>query len=208
MGVQSQLKASMSDSFILNDSSTRRSPQDAPSSTWTQQQPTNSNKRSSFIATNDPWQSAPPSKAPDVLPSSPPTDPWAVTNTGNVRGAAENKVLDPWASSLKHSSISVGAKLPSTNPWASDVSNVDIVQSIAPANTASTELNLFDPLKAGGQLESVQTKQDSSDLFGNWDTAVRQMYQTPSYNSAHKHANPWSTNQTVSTGTFDAPTLL
>jgi len=189
------------------------------------QQHSSFNKQSSLIATNDPWQGIPQSsaiKVPDdiILPSSSPTNPWAFTNTtlsSNVRGGTENQVvLDPWSSSVKHNNIA--AKLPSTNPWAKDVGNVDIIQSIVPSNTAngslhtemSKELNVFDPLKAGqnGENSSAQKSQGSSDLFGNWDITVRQMYQSPSCNSVHRYGNPWSRNQAASTGTFPTQSLI
>ena len=213
----------MSDSFLLNDSRTHASSQDAAASSNKQ----HSNKRSSVIATNDPWQSVPQTTTKKVrdnnlLPNSSPTDPWAFTNatlSSNVREGTENQVvIDPWSSFVKRSSVA--AKLPSTNPWANDVGNVDIVQSIAPASIAngsldiksamSKELNLFDPLNASQNeaTSSTQKSQDSSDLFGNWDTAVRQMYQSSSYNSAQRHSNPWSQNQAAPTGTFVTPSLI
>jgi len=222
-GLSSQLKGSTSDSFILNDSRTQTSSTEVATQN---QKHVNFNKQSSFIAMNDPWKSTSHSntaKVSDdvVLPSSSSTNPWAFTNaalSSSARGETENQVvLDPWSSSVKRDNVA--AELPSTNPWASDVGNVDIVQSIAPANTAnglrtesamSKELNLFDPLKAGQNegADSAQRNQDSSDLFGNWDTAVRQMYQSPSYNSIQRHNNPWSRNQAASTGTFVTPSLI
>jgi len=198
-GLSSQLKESMSDTFLLNDTRTQTSME----VTTQNQQHSSFNK---FIATNDPWQGKPQSSAVkvpnDVIsPSSSPTNPWAFTNialSSNVRGGTENQVvLNPWSSSVKRDNIA--AKLPSTNPWAKDVTNVDIIQSIVSSNAAngslhtemSKELNSFEAGQ-NGESNSTQKSQGSSDLFENWDVAVRQMYQSPSCNSVHRYGNPWS----------------
>lgn len=126
--------------------------------------------------------------------------------------------LDPWSSnnSNKKSSNPV-PKLKSTNPWANDVCEVNIAQSVAPTKTANANSQqndtlLFDPLTSDWMTDdSISTvpKQDSSDLFGNWDTAVKEMHQIPAYGAPHMY-NAWpQQNQLISTAqTFTTPSLI
>lgn len=221
----SPLKDSLSDSFLPSYTS----------ADFSAKRQSNSNRRTSVSPTNDPWksvpktdpwQSAPKTSVTDVpggklpLTSSPVND----NNTGTpfnvfAAPAVQHKdngcvTLDPW---LSNADKNTGAtpKLKSTNPWANDVSEVNFAQSVAPTKTASANLHnnalVFDPLKSGwiSDDKSIRPKEQSLDLFGNWDTAVKQMHQLPSHGASHMY-NPWSQqNQVISTGqAFTTPSLI
>ena len=219
-----QLKGSLSDSFLPSHTS--------PDAFSSRRQ--NSNRRTSVSPTNDPWQSvpktdpwqsAPKTNVTDVpdggllFTSSPVKDSaWVPFNTSVTPGMQQQHVtLDPWSSNANNRKSGNSApKVKSTNPWASDVSEVNIAQSVAPTKTANANLQndafMFDPLKFDWTKddEPTQLKQDASDLFGNWDTAVKQMHQFPSNGAPHMY-NVWSQqNQMISTApqTFTTPSLI
>ena len=124
----------------------------------------------------------------------------------------EHVTLDPWSNKKLRNGV---PQLRSTNPWANDVSEVNIAQSVVPTKMANdnsqSDTIQFDPLKfdqASDDKYSTQLKQDSSDLFNNWHTAVTQMHQLPSYGAPHMY-NAWSQqNQTSTTKTFTSPSLI
>ena len=212
-----QLKESLSDSFLPGYTS--------PGAFSSKKQ--NSNRRTSVSPTNDPWQSvpktdpwqsAPKTSVTDIpdgtspLTSSPAKDSaWPPFNTSVAPTMQQEHVtLDPWLSSNANKKSTPKGK--STNPWASDVSEVNIAQSVVPTNTANANLQndafLFDPLKFDW-MKDDKLKQDPSDLFGNWDTAVKQMHQLPSNGAPHMY-NAWSQqNQMIFTPqTFTTPSLI
>ena len=214
-----QMKGSLSDSFLPSHTS--------PDVVSSKKQ--NINRRTSVSPTNDPWQSvlktdpwqsAPKTNVTDVpdgsLPftSSPATDSaWVPFSTSVTPAMQQEQVtLDPWSSNAynKKSSNAAPPKMKSTNPWASDVSEVNIAQSVAPTKTANANLQndafLFDPLKFDWMKDDnpTQLKQDASDLFGNWDTAVKQMYQLPSSGAPHTY-NTWNPSTAQA---FTTPSLI
>lgn len=222
--VSSPLKESLSDSFLPSYNSaaaiaSKRS---------------NSNRRTSVSPTNDPWQSVPKTDpwqsvpktnvtdVPDgtlpVMSSPPAWAPFSTSVTASIKQEANGHVtLDPWSSNTNKKSSNPAPKRKSTNPWANDVSEVNIAQSVAPtraanANAQQNDAFLFDPLKSDWMKDDdkfSQPKQDPSDLFGNWDTAVKQMHQLPSYSAPHTY-NAWpQQNQMISTGqAFTTPSLI
>lgn len=212
----SPLKESLSDSFL-------------PSyTTASKKQTTNSNRRTSVSPTNDPWQSVPKTSVTDVpdgampFTSSPVKDSaWIPFNTSPVPAVQQESdsrvTLDPWSSNANKISTNPAPKRKSTNPWASDVSEVNIAQSVAPTKTASSKPQQnddafqFDPLQSDWTRDDEkfnQPKRDSSDLFGNWDVAVKQMHQMPSYNAApHMYHNAWP-QQTSNGQMFTTPSLI
>ena len=224
----SPLKESLSDSFLPSYKSANAS---SPKNQGTLNQqasvsPTNDPWRS--VPKNDPWQSGPKTSVTDIpdgtsLRTSSTTreSAWTPFNTSLVPNMQEkgnsHVTLDPWYStnSNKRSSDPVSKK--STNPWANDVSEVNIAQSVAPTKTANAnsqqnEVIQFDPLTSDwmtGDSISTVPKQDSSDLFGNWDTAVKQMHQMPAYGAPHMY-NAWpQQNQVITMGqTFTTPSLI
>ena len=221
-----QLKESLSDSFLPSFTSADAS--------FKKQKQSNSNRRTSVSPTNDPWQSVPKTDPWQSAPKTNITDvpdgslphtfspvndsAWIPFSTSAPTMEQEDKtrvILDPWSSNAIKKSSNVPPKLTSTNPWANDISGVDIAQSVLPTSTANTSLqndtSQFDPLQFDwmNDVKPSQPKQDPSDLFGNWDTAVKQMHQLPSYGPPHVH-NPWSQpNQMISTGqAFTVPSLI
>lgn len=212
-----QLKASLSDSFLPSHTS--------PDVVSSKKQ--NTNRRTSVSATNDPWQSvpktdpwqsAPKTTVTDVpdgsvpFTSSPATDStWVPFNTSVPAMQQDHVTLDPWSSNVYNKKSSNAApKVKSTNPWASDVSEANIAQSVAPTKTANANLQndalLFDPLKFDWMEDDnpTQLKQDASDLFGNWDTAVKQMHQLPSSVAPHMY-NAWNPSTAQA---FTTPSLI
>ena len=225
----SPLKESLSDSFLPSYKSANAS---------SPKKQSNLNRRTSVSPTNDPWKSVPkndpwqsgpktsvtdiPDEASLLMPSTAKESAWTPFNTSsipNMQQEGNNHVtLDPWSStnSNKKSSNPV-PKLKSTNPWAHDVSEVNIAQSVAPTRTANANLQqndalLFDPLTSDWMTDdSISTvpKQDSSDLFGNWDAAVKEMHQMPAYGAPHMY-NAWpQQTQLISMGQpFTTPSLI
>jgi len=220
-----QLKESLSDSFLPSRTSADVSSR--------KQKQNNSNRRTSVSPTNDPWQSVPKTDPWQSVPKTNITDvpdrslphtfspvndsAWSPFSTSAPTMEQEDKtrvILDPWSSNANKKSSNASSKFSSTNPWANDISGVDIAQSVSPTNTANASLqndaSQFDPLKFDWMkdIKPSQPKQDPSDLFGNWDTAVKQMYQLPSYSEPHVH-NSQRQNQMISTGhTFTVPSLI
>lgn len=221
-----KLKESLSDSFL---------PSHISPDAYSPQKQGNSNRRISVSPTNDPWQSiqrtdpwqrVPKTSVTDVpdgslpLTSSPMKDSdWVPLNTLETPAVQQegnsHVTLDPWSSNANKRSTSLAPKVKSTNPWANDVSEVNIAQSVAPTKTANANLQndafQFDPLNFDWMKDDKpnQLKQDPSDLFGNWDTAVKQMHQLPPY-GVPNISNAWSQhNQMISTGqAFTTPSLI
>ena len=213
-----QLKGSFSDSFLPSHTS--------PDVVSSKNQ--NTNRCTSVSPTNDPWQSVPKTDpwqgtpktnvtdVPDgSLPftSSPATDSaWGPFSTSVAPTMQQDHVtLDPWSSNAYNRKSSHAApKVKSTNPWASDVSEVNIAQSVASTKAANANFQndafLFDPLKFDWMKDDnpTQLKQDSTDLFGNWDTAVKQMHQLPSNGAPHMY-NAWNPSTAQA---FTTPSLI
>ena len=214
-----RLKESLSDSFL---------PIHSTIDPFSSKKQANSNQPISFSPTNDPWQSVPKTDPwqnvsfPKTnvtdgslpLASSPIKDPsWVPFNTSVAPTMQQEHVtLDPWSNKKLRNGV---PQLRSTNPWANDVSEVNIAQSVVPMKMANdnsqSDKIQFDPLKfdqASDDKYSTQLKQDSSDLFNNWHTAVTQMHQLPSYGAPHMY-NAWSQqNRTSATKTFTSPSLI
>ena len=214
-----QLKESISDSFLPN----RTSPD-----VFSFEKPSRPNRQSLVSPTNDPWKSVPKTNVTNLPDGNFPLTTSSINDTawaqhfstpvspmmqqeGNSKALV---TLDPWSSNAVNKS---DPKPKSTNPWANDVSEVNIAQSVAPTKAAHANLQQnnalsFDPLKSDWTRDTNPSQlQDPSDLFGNWDTAVRQMHQLPSHTTPYMYgANTWSQhNQMITTGqTFSLPSLI
>jgi len=213
--VSPQLEQSLSDSFL---------PVHAIIDPFSSKKQANSNQPIYCSPTNDPWQSIPkidpwqstsfPNDGSLPLPCSPIKDPsWVPFNTSVASAMPQEHVtLDPWSSKKLSNTVS---QIKSTNPWANDVSEVNIAQSVAPTkmandNSPSDRLQ-FDPLKfdwTSDDKYTTQLGQDSSDLFNNWDAAVKQMHQLPSYGAPHVNYAWSQQNQISTTKTLTSPSLI